>query len=65
MQPILLKYESVSINENEDIEIIISTVSSHLCLSDAELYLEVQPIEAEQNEYEVVDRDIRTTQDIE
>ena len=48
VQPTLLKYEHVPITEDEDIEVIFSTISSHPCLSGAELYLEVQLIKAEQ-----------------
>ena len=62
MQSILLKYESILISEDEDTEIIFSTVSLHLYLSGTELYLKVLPIKAEQDEYEVADRDIRITQ---
>ena len=64
VQLTLLKYEPVPITEDEDIKVIFSTVSSHPSLLGVELYLEMQPIETEQNNYKVIDRDIRTTQDI-
>ena len=41
VQLTLLKYEPISISEDKDMKIIFSMVSSHPCLSDAKLYLEV------------------------
>ena len=45
MQPSLIKYEAVLITDNDDLEIIFSTVSFHLYLSGAELYINMQLIE--------------------
>ena len=45
VQSTILNYESVPIADDEDMEIIFSTVSSHFCLSSAEFYIDVQPIE--------------------
>ena len=63
VQPIVLKYELVLIIEDEDVKIIFSTVSSHHCLSDVELYLDVQLIEntkliPDQHDYKVANQDI-------
>ena len=64
MQSTILKYELVPITDDEDIEIIFSIVSSHFCLSSAELYIDIQPVEDIETildlEYnDVADRDTR------
>lgn len=66
MQPTPVKYEPVPISDDEDMEIIFSTISAYSCLSSAELYINVQPIDnpqpiQEQDDYEAVLRHIATT----
>ena len=45
MQLIVLKYMPILITDDEDIEIIFLTISSHQCLFGTELYLDMQSIE--------------------
>ena len=45
MQPSVIKYEAVSITDDDDMEIIFLMVSFHPYLFDAELYLNVHPLE--------------------
>lgn len=66
VQPILLKFKHISIIDNKDIKIIFSIVSSHPCLSDAELYINMQPIEntkliSDRDDNEVFDWEKRMT----
>ena len=66
VQPTIMKYELVPITDDEDMKIIFATVSSHLYISGAELYIDVQPIEdtrpiSNLNDYEVADWDIPIT----
>lgn len=52
MQPIIVKYEHVSIIDDEDMKIMCSTVSSYPCLLCAELFIDAQPIKDSQLIYE-------------
>ena len=45
MQLSVIKYEAISITNDDDMKIIFSTISFHPCLSSAELYLNVQSLE--------------------
>ena len=44
VQPTILKYEPIPITDDEVIEKIYSTISSHQCLSSAKLYLNGNPL---------------------
>ena len=56
--PAFVKCEPVPLTDDEDMEIMFSTISSHSCISGVELYIDIQTIEAlelvyEQDDYEV------------
>ena len=69
VQPTFVKYEPVPLTDDEDMEIMFSTIGSHPCISGAELYIDIQTIEApepdcEQDDYEEAVRNIATTPNI-
>ena len=69
MQLSVIKYEAIPITDDDDMEIIFSTISFHPCLSSAEFYLNMQSLEDVGDIHDrvnfEVDRDLGMTTQVE